>query len=43
MEVGGDAEDGLGDGDDEAAVDDELAEFGAALVGVAAVPDEELG
>lgn len=37
----GDAVDGLADGDDEAAVDDELGELGAALVGVAAVPDEQ--
>ena len=43
LEVGGDAEDGLRDGDDEAAVDDELAEFGAAFVRVAAVPDEQFG
>ena len=43
LEVGGDAEDGLADADDEAAVDDELGELGAAGVGVAAVPDEEFG
>jgi hypothetical protein len=42
LEGGGNGVDGLADGDDEAAVDDELGELGAALVGIAAVPDEEL-
>ena len=43
VEVVGDGVEGLGAGENEAAVDDELGEFGRALVGVAAVPDEEFG
>jgi len=41
LELGGNAVDGLTDGDDEAAVDDELGEFGGPLVRVAAMPDKE--
>lgn len=38
----GDAVDGLADGDDEAAVDDELGQLGGPLVRVPAMPDEQL-
>lgn len=43
LELRGDAVHGLADGDDQAAVDDELGQLGAALVRVAPVPDEEFG
>lgn len=39
----GDAVHGLADGDDEPAMDDELSELGAALVGVTAMPHEQFG
>ena len=41
LELGGDAEHGLTDADDEAAMDDELRQLGGPLVAVAAVPDEQ--
>ena len=41
--MAGDGEDGLTDGDDEAAMHDELCELGRPLVAVAAVPDEQFG